>query len=59
MITLAAIRAGETPCNPIDHHLIISLEQYHEIKGATHYLENRPDLMDQVVNLIAEFARSI
>ena len=34
-------------------------EQYHEIKGATHYLENRPDLMNQVVSLIADFARSI
>jgi len=34
-------------------------EQYHEIKGATHYLEDRPDLMDQVVSLIAEFSRAL
>ncbi len=33
-----------------------SREQYHEIKGATHYVEDRPDLMNQVVGLIADFA---
>ena len=34
-------------------------ERYHEIKGATHYLEGRSDLMEQVVGLIAEFSRSL
>ena len=34
-------------------------EQYHEIKGATHYLEGRPDLMDRVVGLIADFAHAL
>ena len=34
-------------------------EQYHEIKGATHYLDGRPDLMDRVVGLIADFARAL